>query len=376
MSKHRRESRRILNNALGANEASILSVISKVNESLTVSSFNNKTRRAMSVMLCIVIILTSITITLGLLPKAPQEHDSILCTHICDDRCFLSANDREGSIANNFAPAYKIEISEIDASSFDYMQAAGVVIKNINESGSGANNNGEGIDITIRGPAVSNEQSLLPERHNPYSILEEAENEDNDADVDDSDPGKPDNDSVIIVPGIMTTEQPSAVQEHKTYILTIIVEGEDGMAVGSQSGQMLDENPLKPDKTYLIEGVYEGEMLTLVASPDNDAHFVHWQAYLTVDITQNFPLNSHYADPPMSIKNFIMPDADVTIMIEFSTKEPDVPDLPAYVQPKETEEDVDEAEDESEEVIENENQDENQDEKAIGSRVVIYQSEM
>jgi len=364
ISKHGRENRRILNSALGPNDAGFFTVINKIQAAMPLpAALETNTKRAISAMLYMAILLTSVTLALGILPGSLQEHDSHLCTHVCDDSCLILLNEHENSSISNYTPVYP---PEMNIAPYDQMQGPGVVIANNYTSSDGYLDNYTIPDIGIRGPSTFDNQSILSDSYDQSNTQEETVIEDNDTEESDqentdnmADIDFPDNYYMFINPAIGTSQQPSAMEKPDRFTLTIVVEGEEGMAVGSQSGHMLDVNPMKSEETYDIEDVYVGEMLTLVASPDNDDHYVHWQAYLTIDETKNFPLNSYYGEPPMSIRNFIMPDADVTIVIKFSPEEPDVPDIPVYAQPDETDDDTDkEEEEESADEAENESSDE------------------
>jgi len=106
------------------------------------------------------------------------------------------------------------------------------------------------------------------------------------------------------------------------FTLTIVVKGEDGMALGN----MLPENTMKPNETYVIHDLIGGELFILAAGPHCEEHFVFWEAFYTDDIEQRFVLNSQTSEPPASAKLFIMPEANITIVIEFTDEEPEYPD--------------------------------------------------
>ena len=105
--------------------------------------------------------------------------------------------------------------------------------------------------------------------------------------------------------------------------LTIVILGEDGMVVGGQSGNTFQTDLMKSNGIYILTGVNEGEMLIFVAGPDNDTHFVFWNAFLDNDRLIRLPLNIHIGEPPYSIRNFIMPGEDATLIIFFTDEEID-----------------------------------------------------
>jgi len=103
------------------------------------------------------------------------------------------------------------------------------------------------------------------------------------------------------------------------YTITIYIKGEDGMAVIMQNGDALTEDPLKPNiGEYIINELSSGEMIVLAASPYNPTHFIRWSAYLTDDDSELLPLPMNVCEPPAETRLFIMPEADITIEIEFT----------------------------------------------------------
>ena len=124
-------------------------------------------------------------------------------------------------------------------------------------------------------------------------------------------------------------------ESNEGYTLIIMVIGEDGMAVGLQNGELLSINPMMPygetyeeideeayEETYEVVELLGGERFVFSAGPDDEDHFVNWTAYLTDDITQNLSLSLEISEPPVSTCIFIMPKADVTIVIEFTQERP------------------------------------------------------
>ena len=333
MNKHRRDSRRILNTARGARHIRLQKLlgtgyeyISEKYEYVTAQIMETDIRRATTTVLCMAIAAALLMWSLAIPPGPPQEHISLVCSHTCDDGCHMTPNEHERMLSEGATPLY---LARYDDTVPGFSQLNEEAIAGNDAASVSPVYDGDVVEINTHAPSASGEQGILSDDQDRSPVFEGVGyDETNDADdsgpaevIDLTDASRLGDEAVSYEPGMPYSEWQSDTQMPEGFTLTIVVEGFEGMAVVSQSGYILQTNPLKSPGTYVINGVQEGEMFIFVASPDDDGHFAHWEAYLTDDDSLPVPISSFTEEPPVSGCSFIMPDADVTLVLVFTTEE-------------------------------------------------------
>jgi len=314
MNKHRRTGRRILNNAqrFGAANSDKNS-----GKHMLSRAFSHEAgiRKTYLILFCVVMAGCIMALTTSNLPKESQKIAVPVCIHKCGDSCLIAPE-----------PVFLSGIfTRNDTKGFSQVS----IREYINESTQTFTSS-----IVNERPAKSSAPSI--EYNDENTSVEDLDIADNNIDM-----YRPNSIATIndpVTPLSMFTERMQRSEsEHinESYTLTIVIIGEDGMAVGLQNGEMLLLNPMMPSEdAYEVTELLGGERFILTAGPDDDEHYVQWTAFLTNDSEQSLPLNMQINEPPVSTCIFIMPEADVTIVIEFTNERPDYFDLDiTYQQP-------------------------------------------
>jgi len=300
MSKHRRAGRRILNNArkYGVSDTEKNSG----NKRALAFLHDNGIGKMYLVLLFVVMAGLIMILTTANQPESNQEYVISVCAHECDDGCFSTPEPRllsgiftrEDTNDNTNVGTREYTHASTRFSASDVENTVDTKIMH-----PGIVNNDENTDDTyIKEPITE---------HNPIDMY-------------------PPSDMTTIEDAVAPAAMFDEIDEiDEGYTLTIVIKTHgDGMAVGLQNGEMLSINPLTPsEEAYEISEIVSGDRFVLTAGPQEDNHFVHWTAFFTDDSTQSFPLNLQTSEPPVSTCIFIMPEADVTIVIEFSHERPD-----------------------------------------------------
>ena len=357
MNKHRRDSRRILINAQRAGDTSFRAIISSGLSYVSAPFLEMNAKRAISSLLCVTVAAAFLAMAFGFPQGSTQVHTRFVCAHVCDDGCYVMPNEHVGSTDAGVTPLY-LAATSIKLPSYLHVMEEAIISNDV--ASVDLSCDCDGLDAYVHVPSTLDEPGLLSDSRDRNDVRAGGGHEENDADhVMSLNPDTVGNDetaygdgfgptdgidltdtfqqgvSLFAEPDISLTERFPGMSDTEGYTLTIVVIGEDGMALGSQSGHMLLADPMKPPRSFVIDGVLDGEMIIIVASPDDEDHFVHWFAFLTDDSTQRIPLSSHTHEPPVSVRTLIMPEGDATIVIEFSADELDSLDLLIYTLSKE-----------------------------------------
>ena len=318
--RHSRDNKRILDNALATSEASSLRV---GNTGVKKAPSREATMRSVvTALFCLTIVIACLTLVLSsFLRNSLQPHDASKCDHICDDDiCTIILIEQEGSENTRFATILRAITGVAPPKRSELSEDTIVRI----------------VDTT---PPTSNEPGRLPGNDQSGARYETNQGENGDVaglhqdvtsnddfDSDDADPGiiiditdysLPCERFATIDRDVPEDEWLAFLREPEGIKLTIVLEGEVGMAIISQNGHVLNTNPMLSQRSYVINRVVDGDTFIFAAGPENENHVVQWSAYLTSDSEQRFPLSIGTSDPPVSIRTFIMFDADITIVIEF-----------------------------------------------------------
>jgi len=303
MSKHRRAGRRILNNARRnwVNDSA-----EGINGHASAITFMQEIsiRKICIIVLCLVIAGSLIVLAPSNIPSTIQNHVAPVCTHECGIGCL--STPESGLLSEVFV---REEVDGfVNVSTREYLNA------DIRSFASYNRVDDEDDSLSLHPNIVYNEESIYSEDVEDFESV--------------------DNSAIIYHPNHMTTISETSVPRAMFYEDELVVEGYtltivikthgDGMAIGLQNGEMLSINPLIPsEEEYEIGEVVSGERFVITAGPHEENHFVHWTAFLTDDITQSLPLNLQATEPPVSTCIFVMPEADVTIVIEFTHERPE-----------------------------------------------------
>jgi len=338
-----KSNRRILNDAAKVNKENdtgdtgivrFSDIFKGVQKYIGIMLKEKNVRTAISLVLCLAVLSTSVVILTNIRSKSQYAHASYVCTHVCTNDCTGVKNehimmtvfdsnivDEPGAVLFNhenmklhteggeniyvysidtYSPVVSNFNNQISYEPVDMTEAyrASDVFA-INEPKVPLS------DVSVTGEA---EEADETDEIGTMGVLEETDEIDAADEIDSS-------------YALNVKEQQDQDEEEFTgFTLTIIVKGEDGMAVGN----MLPEDTMKPTETYVIRELNSGEMFILAAGPFYKHHFVHWEAFYTDDEEQKLILNSKTSDPPASAKLFIMPEANITIVIEFTDVDPDL----------------------------------------------------
>ena len=344
INRHRRHSRRILRKAHAVSIADVRGGAGAGFANVFAPSQWLTRRNMYTASICVSAVLVCLTLVLlSFLPGSIQLYEVPKCDHLCDDTCIVTPLEQERFANTIFSSIFRTGSGEeTPVGSF---VSGEVIINNSTLDGRDCCDSVGECDHVLIGdemtPLADNfdqdsDQGEIGHDENGASdvagLHTDVEDNDENAGSDDYIPAE--DDAPVSVIDITDYTYPddvylqfnmdipyemwSTVSRSETgFTLTIVVEGEEGMAVISQNGNVLQGNPMKSENTYVVRRILEGDMFIIAANPYNEYFTISWSAFFTEDSEQRFPLASGSSDLTASVKTFIMFEADVTIVIEF-----------------------------------------------------------